>query len=120
GFSHGIAVTSGTTVYIAGQIGCDAEGHVAEKSFAGQFRQTLKNILAVLAEAGGRPEHLVRLTWYVIDKQEYFGALKEVGAAYRELLGKHYPVMAVVQVTGLVDPGARLEIEANAVIPDAK
>jgi len=62
----------------------------------------------------------VRLTWYVIDKQEYFGALKEVGAAYRELLGKHYPVMAVVQVTGLVDPGARLEIEANAVIPDAK
>jgi enamine deaminase RidA (YjgF/YER057c/UK114 family) len=120
GFSHGIAVTAGTTVYIAGQIGCDAEGRVLEKSFAGQFRQTLKNILAVLAEAGGRPEHLVRLTWYVIDKQEYFGALKEVGAAYRELLGKHYPVMAVVQVTGLVDPGARLEIEANAVIPDAK
>jgi len=120
GFSHGIAVTAGTTVYIAGQIGCDAEGRVLEKSFAGQFRQTLKNILAVLAEAGGRPEHLVRLTWYVIDKQEYFGALKEVGAAYRELLGKHYPVMAVVQVTGLVDPEARLEIEANAVIPDAK
>ena len=120
GFSHGIAVTAGTTVYIAGQIGCDAEGKVVEKTFAGQFRQTLKNILAVLAEAGGRPEHLVRLTWYVIDKEEYFGALKEIGAAYRELIGKHYPVMAVVQVTGLVDPGARLEIEANAVIPDAK
>jgi enamine deaminase RidA (YjgF/YER057c/UK114 family) len=119
GFSHGIAVTAGTTVYIAGQIGCDAGGKVVEKTFAGQFRQTLKNILAVLAEAGGRPEHLVRLTWYVIDKEEYFGALKEIGAAYRELIGKHYPVMAVVQVTGLVDPGARLEIEANAVIPDA-
>ena len=120
GFSHGIAVTAGTTVLIAGQIGCDAEGRVVEKSFAGQFRQTLKNILAVLAEAGGRPEHLVRLTWYVIDKQEYFGALREIGAAYRELIGKHYPVMAVVQVGGLVDPEARLEIEANAVIPDAK
>ena len=120
GFSHGIAVTAGTTVYVAGQIGCDAEGRVVEKTFAGQFRQTLKNILAVLAEAGGRPEHLVRLTWYVIDKQEYFGALKEVGAAYRELVGKHYPVMAVVQVGGLVDPEARLEIEANAVIPDAR
>ena len=120
GFSHGIAVTAGTTVFIAGQIGCDAEGRVVDKSFAGQFRQTLKNILAVLAEAGGRPEHLVRLTWYVIDKQEYFGALKEIGAAYRELIGKHYPVMAVVQVGGLVDPEARLEIEANAVIPDAK
>jgi enamine deaminase RidA (YjgF/YER057c/UK114 family) len=120
GFSHGIAVTAGTTIHVAGQIGCDAEGRVVERTFAGQFRQTLKNILAVLAEAGGRPEHLVRLTWYVLDKQEYFGALKEIGAAYRELIGKHYPVMAVVQVTGLVDPEARLEIEANAVIPDAK
>ena len=119
GFSHGIAVTAGTTVYIAGQIGCEAQGLIREKTFAGQFRRALKNILTVLAEAGGRPEHLVRLTWYVLDKQEYLGALKEVGAAYRELVGKHYPVMAVVQVTGLVDPDARLEIEANAVIPDA-
>ena len=118
GFSHGIAVTAGTTVYIAGQIGCDAEGNVVEKTFAGQFRQTLKNILAVLAEAGGRPEHLVRLTWYVLDKREYLGALKEVGAAYRELMGRHYPVMAVLQVSGLVEDAARLEIEATAVIPD--
>src|SRR5262249_20306980 len=96
GFSHGIAA-SGKQVFIAGEIGCDAEGRVVEKTFGGQFRQTLKNILAVLAEAGGKPEHLVRLTWYVMDKKEYFDAMKDVGAAYRELIGRHYPVMAVVQ-----------------------
>ena len=118
GFSNGIAVRGGKTVYIAGQIGCNAQGRFEEKTFQGQFRQTLMNILAVLAEAGGRPEHTVRMTWYVIDKQEYLGALKDVGAAYRELMGRHYPVMAVVQVTGLVEPEARLEIEATAVVPD--
>ena len=112
GFSHGIAAT-GKLVFIAGQIG------IEEKGFSGQFRQTLKNILAVLAEAGGRPEHVVRLTWYVLDKQEYLGALKDVGKAYRELMGRNFPVMAVVQVGGLVEPEARLEIEATAVIPEA-
>ena len=119
GFANGIAVRGGTTVYIAGQIGWIGEARFAEKSFAGQFKQALENIVAVLAEAGGRPEHLVRLTWYVLDKQEYFGSLREVGAAWRELIGRHYPAMAVVQVTGLVEPEARLEIEATAVIPDA-
>jgi len=119
GFSNGIAVQGGRTVYIAGQVGATGQGEWREKSFAGQFRQTLKNILEVLAEAGGRPEHLVRLTWYVLDKQEYLGALKEVGAAYRELIGKHFPVMAVLQVGALVESAARLEIEATAVIPDA-
>ena len=119
GFSNGIAVRGGRTVYIAGQVGTTGQGEWQEKSFAGQFRQTLHNILEVLAVAGGRPEHLVRLTWYVIDKQEYLGAIKEVGAAYRELIGKHYPVMAVLQVSGLVEDAARLEIEATAVIPDA-
>ena len=118
GFSNGIAVKGGTTVYIAGQVGYNGQGAWEEKGFAGQFRQALANILAVLAEAGGRPEHLVRLTWYVLDKQEYLGALKDVGAAYRELIGRHYPVMAVVQVSGLVEAEARLEIEATAVIPD--
>jgi enamine deaminase RidA (YjgF/YER057c/UK114 family) len=118
GFANGIAVRGGTTVYIAGQIGWTGEQRFAEKSFAGQFRQALANIVAVLAQAGGRPEHLVRLTWYVIDKQEYLSALREVGAAYRELIGRHYPVMAVVQVGGLIEPEARLEIEATAVIPD--
>jgi enamine deaminase RidA (YjgF/YER057c/UK114 family) len=119
GFSNGIAVRGGTTVYIAGQVGWTAEQRFAEKSFGGQFRQALANIVAVLAQAGGRPEHLVRLTWYVIDKEEYLASVREVGAAYREVIGRHYPTMAVVQVGGLVDAEARLEIEATAVIPDA-
>ncbi len=117
GFSHGIAVKGGTTVYIAGQVASNEKGVIEKRGFAEQFRQALRNILAVLAQAGGTPEHLVRLTWYVIDKQEYFGAMKEIGAAYRELIGKHYPAMAVVQVTGLVDPEARIEIEATEVVP---
>jgi enamine deaminase RidA (YjgF/YER057c/UK114 family) len=118
GFANGISVRGGTTVYIAGQIGWTADQRFAEKSFAGQFRQALANIVAVLAQAGGRPEHLVRLTWYVLDKEEYLGALRDVGAAYRELIGRHYPTMTVVQVGGLIEPEARLEIEATAVIPD--
>ena len=117
GFANGIAVKGGTTVYIAGQVGCNGRGEWREKSFAGQFRQALHNILEVLSEAGGRPEHIVRLTWYVLDKAEYLGSLEEVGAAYRELMGRHYPVMAVVQMSGLVEDAARLEIEATAVVP---
>jgi enamine deaminase RidA (YjgF/YER057c/UK114 family) len=116
GFSNGI-VASGRMVFIAGQVGWTGQGEWKEKSFAGQFRQTLQNILEVLAQAKGRPEHIVRLTWYVIDRDEYLASIKEVGAAYRELMGKHYPTMAVVQVSGLVEPDARLEIEATAVIP---
>jgi enamine deaminase RidA (YjgF/YER057c/UK114 family) len=117
GFANGVAVKGGTTVYIAGQVGFTGQGEWKEKGFAGQFRQALANILEVLAEAGGRPEHIVRLTWYVLDKAEYLASLREVGAAYRELMDKHYPVMAVVQVSGLVEDAARLEIEATAVIP---
>jgi enamine deaminase RidA (YjgF/YER057c/UK114 family) len=118
GYSNGIAVKGGTTVFIAGQIAFDSKNVFEEKTFAGQFRQTLKNTLAVLAEAGGRPEHIVRMTWYVLDKQEYLGALKDVGAAWRELIGRHYPAMAVVQVGGLMEDEARLEIETTAVIPE--
>jgi enamine deaminase RidA (YjgF/YER057c/UK114 family) len=118
GFSNGIAVRGGRTVYIAGQVGWTGEGEWKEATFAGQFRQALANIVAVLAEAGGRPEHLVRLTWYVLDRKEYLDSLREVGAAYRELIGRHYPTMAVLQVGGLVEPQARLEIEATAVVPD--
>jgi enamine deaminase RidA (YjgF/YER057c/UK114 family) len=118
GYSNGIAVRGGKTVYIAGQVGWTAEGIFAEKSFGGQFKQALANILAVLAEAGGRPEHLVRMTWYVVDRGEYFRALGEIGAAYRELIGRHFPVMTVVEVRGLVGAEARLEIEATAVVPD--
>jgi len=116
GFSNGI-VASGKLVFIAGQVGWSGQGEWKEKSFAGQFRQTIRNILDVLAEAKGRPEHIVRLTWYVLDRDEYLASLKEVGAAYRELMGRHYPAMAVVQVSGLVEREARLEIEATAVIP---
>jgi len=116
GFSNGI-VASGKLVFIAGQVGWSGQGEWKEKSFAGQFRQTIRNILDVLAEAKGRPEHIVRLTWYVLDRDEYLASLKEVGAAYRELMGRHYPTMAVVQVSGLVEREARLEIEATAVIP---
>ena len=116
GFSNGIAA-SGKLVFIAGQIGWTGEGKWEARDFAGQFRQALKNILDVLREARGRPEHIVRLTWYVIDKKEYLAALKEVGAAYRDLMGRHYPTMAVVQVSGLVEDEARLEIKATAVVP---
>ena len=118
GYSNGIAVRGGTTVYIAGQIGWSAEATFVATDFAGQFRQALANILAVLAEAGGKPEHIVRLTWFVVDRAEYLGAVQAVGAAYRELMGRHYPTMSVVQVAGLVEPEARLEIEATAVVPD--
>jgi enamine deaminase RidA (YjgF/YER057c/UK114 family) len=117
GYSNGIAVKGGTAVYIAGQVGWK-NGAWESKDFAGQFRQALKNILEVLAQGGGRPEHIVRLTWYVVDRGEYLASLRAVGEAYRELMGKHYPTMSVVQVGGLVESQARLEIEANAVVPD--
>ena len=117
GFSNGIAA-QGRLVFIAGQIGWTGDGKWQARDFAGQFRQALENILAVLAEAGGRPEHLVRLTWYVLDRQEYLASLKAVGEAYRALMGRHFPTMAVVQVSGLVEPEARLEIEATAVVPE--
>jgi enamine deaminase RidA (YjgF/YER057c/UK114 family) len=116
GFSNGISA-SGNLIFIAGQIGWTGDCKWEARDFAGQFRQAIKNILAVLAEANGKPEHIVRLTWYVLDKQEYLNSLKGVGEAYRELMGKHYPTMAVVQVSGLVEDEARLEIEATAVVP---
>jgi enamine deaminase RidA (YjgF/YER057c/UK114 family) len=120
GYSNGIAAKGGTMVFIAGQIAFDSRNVIEEKTFAGQFRQTLKNTLAVLAEAGGKPEHIVRMTWYVVDKKEYLGAIKEVGAAWRELIGKHYPAMAVVQVGALMEHEAKVEIETTAVVPDGK
>ena len=117
GFSNGIAA-SGKLVFIAGQVGWIGEGKWEARDFAGQFRQAVKNILEVLAQAGGKPEHVVRLTWYVLDKEEYLASLRQIGVAYRELMGRHFPTMAVVQVTGLVEPEARLEIEATAVVPE--
>jgi enamine deaminase RidA (YjgF/YER057c/UK114 family) len=118
GFSNGIAVKGGTTVYVAGQVGWTGAGAWEAKDFAGQFRRALRNVIEVLAQARGRPEHIVRLTWYVVDRGEYLTALRPVGEAYREIMGGHYPAMSVVQVSGLVESLARLEIEATAVIPD--
>jgi enamine deaminase RidA (YjgF/YER057c/UK114 family) len=115
GFSHGISAR-GTLVFIAGQVGWN-DGRWEARDFAGQFRQTLQNILEVLKEAKGKPEHIVRLTWYVLDKREYLNSIKAVGEAYREIMGRHYPAMAVVQVSALVEDEARLEIEATAVVP---
>ena len=117
GYSNGVAVKGGTTVYIAGQVGWK-DGAWEAKDFAGQFRRALANVLEVLAQAKGKPEHIVRLTWYVVDRDEYLASLKAVGEAYRELMGRSYPTMSVVQVSALVESQARLEIEATAVVPD--
>ena len=116
GYSNGVAA-SGRTVCVSGMIGWDAEGVFHTDDFAGQVRQALQNAVEVLAEAGARPEHIVRMTWYVLDKKEYVGAYKEVGAAYREIIGLHFPAMTAVQVAGLVEDRARVEIEVTAVVP---
>ena len=116
GFSNGI-VASGRLVFIAGQVGWTGQGEWKEKSFAGQFRQTLQNILEVLEQAKGKPEHIVRLTWYVLDKTEYLARLRDVGQAYRRVLGRHFPAMTLVQVVALVEDRAKVEIEATAVVP---
>ena len=117
GYSNGVEAT-GRMVFVAGQIGWDTGGRFPD-GFAAQFRQTLDNTLAVLAEAGAGPEHVVRMTWYVVDKAEYLAALRDVGAVWRERIGPHYPAMAVVEVKGLIEDAARVEIETTAVIPAA-
>jgi len=104
-------------VFTGGMIGWNDQQEFETDDFVEQVRTTLKSIVAVLAEAGARPEHLVRLTWYVTDKREYLGALRGIGQAYREVIGPHYPAMALVQVVALVEDRAKVEIEATAVIP---
>ncbi len=116
GYSNGVAA-SGQIVFISGQIGWDAQCQFQSNDFVGQTRQALLNIVAILAEAGGKPEHITRLTWYVVDKQEYLDCGKALGEVYREIIGKHYPAMTAVQVTALVEDAAKIEIEATAVIP---
>lgn len=117
GYANGVAAR-GTQVFIAGQIGWDAQGHFHSSDFAAQAHQALANIVAVLEAAGGRPEHLVRLTWYVTDKREYMAALRGVGTAFRELIGDYDIAMSAVQVAALIEDEAKVEIEATAVIPD--
>jgi enamine deaminase RidA (YjgF/YER057c/UK114 family) len=117
GYSNGVAAR-GRTVCVSGMIGWDAQGQFRTDDFAGQSRQALENIVAVLAQAGARPEHIVRMTWYVLDKREYLAAGPELGAAYRDVIGRHYPAMSAVQVAGLMEDRARVEIEATAIIPE--
>ena len=116
GYSNGVEA-AGRMIFVAGQIGWTPEGAFVETGFVGQFRQTLENTLAVLAEAGAGPEHIVRMTWYVVDKREYLAGLRDIGTVWRTLIGPHYPAMAVVEVKGLIEDAARIEIETTAVIP---
>jgi enamine deaminase RidA (YjgF/YER057c/UK114 family) len=117
GYSNGM-VAEGRLLFVAGQVGWDPTSPTPKfpPTFPAQFAQALSNVMAVVRKAGGGPEHLARLTVYVTDKHEYLGALKELGAAWREHLGKHFPAMALVQVAGLVEDGAKVEIEATAVL----
>ena len=115
GYANGMAA-EGRLVVTGGIIGWDVHGHLAD-DFVGQTRQTLRNISAILTEGGARPEHLVRMTWYVVDVEEYLASLKPLGQIYREIFGTHYPAMALVQVVRLVEKAAKVEIEATAVVP---
>jgi enamine deaminase RidA (YjgF/YER057c/UK114 family) len=117
GYANGVAAR-GTQVFIAGQIGWDEAEQFQSDEFAPQATQALKNIVAVLAAAGGRPEHIVRMTWYVTDKREYLLALKDVGRAFRDVIGDYDIAMSAVQVAALIEDAAKVEIEATAVIPD--
>jgi enamine deaminase RidA (YjgF/YER057c/UK114 family) len=116
GYSNGIAA-SGEHVFVAGQIGWNEREEIVSDDFAEQTAQALRNVVAVLRAAGASPEHLVRMTWYVTDKQEYLDASERIGAAYRDIVGKTYPAMTLVQVAALLEDRAKVEIEATAVIP---
>ena len=117
GYANGVA-TRGSLVFLSGIVGWNARGEFAASDFTSQVRQALLNIVEILKEAKAQPEHIARMTWYVLDKNEYMAAARELGAAYREIIGHHYPAMTVVEVSGLVEPNARVEIEVTAVVPD--
>lgn len=117
GYANGVAAT-GRMVFTAGVIGWTAEEKIEAEDFAGQFRQVLVNTMAILAEGGAGPEHIVRMTWYITDRDEYLAAGREIGAIYREMIGRNFPAMAVVVVAGLIERAARLEIETIAVVPE--
>lgn len=118
GYANGV-VARGTMVFIAGMIGWDAQGRFASDDFAVQARQALQNLADVLREAGGKPDNIVRMTWYVTDKREYLAAAPEVGRAYREIIGAYNAAMTAVEVKALLEDRAKVEIEATAVLPDA-
>ena len=116
GYANGM-LAEGRQVYVSGQVGWDAQCKFVAGGLGAQVRQTLLNIVAILAEAGAGPEHLVRLTWYVTSRDEYYADLAEIGRAYKEIIGRNFPTMAVVQVVALMEAQAKVEIEATAVIP---
>ncbi len=117
GYSHGVLLGPGRVLFVAGQVGWDSSGRMVSDEFAAQFAQALRNVLDVVREAGGGPEHVGRLTIYVTDRHEYVRVRSELGRIYRELMGRHYPAMALVEVAGLLAKGCLVEIEATAVIP---
>jgi enamine deaminase RidA (YjgF/YER057c/UK114 family) len=116
GYSNGIAA-SGRQVFVAGQIGWDEQCRMVSADFAEQALQALRNVVAVLKEAGAGPQHIARMTWYVTDKREYLAAAKAIGQAYREIVGAHYPAMTAIEVSALIEDAAKVEIEATAVVP---
>nr|WP_316651214.1 RidA family protein [uncultured Gellertiella sp.] len=117
GYSNGV-MAEGRTVFIGGQIGWNSQCRFETDDFVGQVRQTLENIVAILAEAGGKPDHITSMTWYFIDKAEYLADPRGLGEVYRAVIGKHFPAMAAVQVVALVEDRAKIEIQATAVIPE--
>jgi enamine deaminase RidA (YjgF/YER057c/UK114 family) len=117
GYANGVAVR-GTLVFVGGQIGWNAQQQFESDDFVAQAKRALQNVVTVLAEAGARPDNVVRMTWFVVDRDEYLRRLRDLGSAYRDVMGRHYPAMTAVQVVALMEARARVEIEATAVIPD--
>ena len=118
GYANGVEARNGRTLYVGGQIGWNAQCKFEVFDLPGQIRQTLENVVAILRSAGAGPEHVTTMTWYVVDKKAYSASLKEIGSAYRATMGRHFPAMAVVQVAGLIEDAALVEIQATAVIPE--
>jgi enamine deaminase RidA (YjgF/YER057c/UK114 family) len=117
GYANGVAAR-GTTIVVGGQVGWNAEQVFESDDFVAQARRALQNVVAILREAGAGPEHIVRMTWYVVDKREYVASRAALGAAYREVIGRHFPAMTAVEVKSLIEDRARVEIEATAIVPD--
>lgn len=117
GYANGVSAT-GRQIFVGGQIGWNAQCQFETDDFVGQVKQTLENIVAVLTAGGARPEHITTMTWYFTDKGEYLGNLKGIGQAYREVIGKHFPAMAAMQVVALIEDRAKIEIQATAVVPE--
>ena len=116
GYANGVAA-EGKLVFVGGQIGWNRQNRFECRDLVGQVRQTLQNVVDVLAEAGAKPEHVTSMTWYLTDKKEYLANLQGIGKAYREIIGRHFPAMAVVEVTALIEDEAKVEIQATAVVP---